>query len=223
MPKATFIAFLAAPYGGLRSRGRAPVSTPRRRAGAGKHGPARASVDGRSPALAGQVSELLALAEIARRLDVGPRHIANLVVDGLPRVKNKQGHWRYPATDCFRWYVAYREAKAARRAEPASPEDARQRREVAQARLTELELEREEARMVTIEDVERHVAGLLARLRAKIVTLPSKYAHRMVGATLAEAQARLDEAVEEILGELAGTGEEEAADDEPAGMASAAA
>ena len=167
--------------------------------------------------------ELLTLAEVARRLDVGSRHIANLAVEGLPRVKNKQGHYRYEWGPCLKWYIAHKEAAAQRRAEPASLEDARQRKETATARLTELDLALREGHMVTIEDAERHIASFLARLRAKVVTLPTKYAHRMVGATLPEAQARLDEAVEEILGELAGTGEEVAADDEPAGVASATA
>jgi phage terminase Nu1 subunit (DNA packaging protein) len=158
--------------------------------------------------------EMLSKAELAVRLGYGARHIDNLVQDGLPRVRDKRGRWVYPWAACRDHWVARKERAAARRAEPPSAEDARGRLQAAQARMAELDLAVREGQLVAVDLVEREVAELLQRLRARLVTMPSKFAHQLAGVTREEATKRLEEAATEMLLELQRTADDVSPDEE---------
>lgn len=161
---------------------------------------------------------LLSAKQLADELGLGTRQIDNLVADGMPRHKRGRGY-AYPWPIVLRWYIKHREASALRRSQPTDLNDARVRRETAEAQLKELELAKLEGRTVTIEDAEREIGATLDRLRARLVNIPGKWAPQLVGKlTVAAAKTALEGAVAEAMAALSKDGKQAEADaDEPEG------
>src|SRR5689334_14920481 len=84
--------------------------------------------------------------------------------------------------------------------------EARARRERANADLSEMQAARLRGELLPADQVSRAVTGAFARVRARMLSLPTKAAPRVVGkGSLAEVQALLAGYVEEALAELAET------------------
>ena len=149
--------------------------------------------------------------ELAGILGLSTRQIENLEAEGLPRRADKNRKF-YPIPDAVRWYVD----RERRRAEPTDFEEARARKMAAEARLAELMLAREEGKLLAIDDVEREWRQVLERLRAKLLSVPSRYAPALVGRrSIPEAIQVLQQLVEETMLALSETGEEIDAGDDP--------
>lgn len=150
--------------------------------------------------------------ELARILGVDERTIQRWHKDGLPRHGEGRGI-RYPLTECIAW-VRQRDREQVEaqteRGAPTDYDEAKARKMAAEAELAELELARARGTIVTVDDVERMLSAPLYRLRAKLLNLPSKWSPSLVGCrTIAEAQTRLEAAVEEAMLSLSEEGEED--------------
>ena len=151
--------------------------------------------------------------ELAALLGLTTRQVNNLVERGMP-VSSADGKRLYDAPACIAWY---RDAKVAEAVAEVGPDDfdtQRTRKTAAEARLAELELAKQEGRVVAVEDAAREVDALLDRLRAVLLAFTSRKAHLLVGRkSIPEVSGVLDGAVQELMAALveAGTTTEEAA------------
>lgn len=153
--------------------------------------------------------------QVATLCNITPRRVQQLATEG---VFQKVGRGRYNAVQCVHAYIRYWQDRALSRApepEAGTLEDARRRKTEAEASLAEMELAREQGRMISVDDLEEMLSGPLYRLRAKLLNLPTKWAPALVGCrTIAEAQARLESSVEEAMRSLADDDDDEHSDDD---------
>lgn len=135
---------------------------------------------------------------LASLFGVDVRTIKNLVDEGMPKAERG----RYALSACVPWYLQ-REREAARGAKGLNDLDlARQRKTVAEARLAELNVEKEEGRVIP---TELHGSRLLERLEtvAGAVKAIGRYQPDVKAATTdVAADALLDRMSDEILAEL---------------------
>ncbi len=82
---------------------------------------------------------------------------------------------------------------------------AKRRRAVAEARLAEFAADREAGRVLPREDVDAAVVGAFARVRTRLLAIPSKAAPLVAGQTTAEASETIRQAIYEALRELSET------------------
>jgi hypothetical protein len=75
-----------------------------------------------------------------------------------------------------------------------SRQEALRQREIAQARLAQIEADRESGLVVPIAEVCKEVAGEYAIVRAALLAMPAKLAHRLAAATTPEECGRLVDA-----------------------------
>ena len=132
---------------------------------------------------------------LARELGVGVRQVENYAADGMPREKRGRA-WAYEVEACTVWREA---RKRPRSVEVVSFEQARARRELAQAQLAEDELGRRRGELYTGTDVDRWTATFGDAVRARVMALP-RYAHRVQAAqTFQESHALLELIARELL------------------------
>lgn len=157
------------------------------------------------------MAEYITQTELARRLDVTSRWIREL--KGIPR--EPQG---YPWPECLHWYIEYQSDKKAGLSEETEEGSLEVRKLEAEVRILEVKLAKEEGSVIALDDLEQLLSAPLYRLRAKLLAMPSKWAPSLVGCrTIAEAQARLEAAIEEAVVALSEEGEEDYGDTEGAG------
>lgn len=149
----------------------------------------------------------LTITEAADEMDYSVRQLQEYAKrPGCPRRK-RGASWEYewPAFNRFVREAAV--ADAVERVKPADFEEARARKEAANAELAELDLAERRGQLVTREGARKAMASLCERVRARLVTLPPKVAPLVVGCdTVPQAQRELERAVEEVLAELRGEG-----------------
>ncbi len=143
---------------------------------------------------------LLTRKELAAELGVGARQIANLREEQMPCVKvGREYYYPYAA---ITWYHA-RKYEALEGQRPPALEEARARRELAQAQLAEIELAKARGELVTHDIFESELGLILDGLRARLLNLPGRMAPRLLGArTVPEMELRLEEAVHEAMIDL---------------------
>jgi len=101
------------------------------------------------------------------------------------------------------WLFGYLEAKGKRSAAPESFDDARKRKEIAEAEMAEIELATARNELVRTADAEAWFADACARVRARMDSLGPRAAAAAFGAeTVQEAQARIQPVVDEVYAEL---------------------
>ena len=153
------------------------------------------------------MAEHITQAELAKRLDVSSRWIREL--HDMPR--EPQG---YPWPECLHWFIEYQSDKKAGVSAETEEGSLEIRKMEAEVRILEVKLAKEEGSVVTLDDLEKLLSAPLYRLRAKLLALPSKWAPALVGCrTIAEAQSRIEAAVEEAMRALSEEGEEDPEDD----------
>lgn len=144
--------------------------------------------------------------EIARWFNCSAGHIDKLVRDGMPREKVGR-HYDYGAPAVL-WY--FTEGPGARSVDPSSNgnqkvplDEARARRELAQAELAEYELAQKRAGVLTVDVHLSLFLDYLNRIRARLLAFPGKWAPRMVNLrSVGQAQARAEQIVDDALLEL---------------------
>lgn len=139
-------------------------------------------------------------AELARILPLTTRQIHNLESQGLPH--RAEGRLKfYPLPEAVDWYVRYREQLAREEFEVTDYEKARARREAARARLAEIEVAKEEGRLIP-QDVVEQVYGreMLEPLRRAINSMSGRWGAQIVGiASAREGEAALKRIGAELL------------------------
>ncbi len=142
------------------------------------------------------------------------RHVYNLVQDGLPReVEGNRVYIPVPAGP--RWYVEWKANKLAPTVSDEKKSLTALKLEV-EIRIAQLELAKAEGKAVDLDYLEQQIEAIAQRVRARLLAVPGKYAPAMVGLrNIAEAQARLEAIIAEIMAALSETGEDPELDDEP--------
>lgn len=137
-----------------------------------------------------------------QRVGVGRRQVENYLAEGLPSRKEGNKH-RIPWAEGFAWWLAHRDRTGGRRGpEGAELEDAKRRRELAAARLAELELAKAEGALVAREDAEGWVADLFSILAAALQRAPNQWAPKLVRVeTVAETRRLLEQLADAVLAE----------------------
>lgn len=114
------------------------------------------------------------------------------------------------------WLNKYLEEKGKRAAKPESRDDARERKEYAEAEMAELELATMRGDLMTVAEGQKALADAFARVRAKLASFAPRAAGAAAGcATVQEATAALVPLVDEVFAELRGTDDIPEEDDAP--------
>lgn len=146
------------------------------------------------------------VAEAAEHLFLSERRFYELLGEG---VITRAGPGAYELELVREQYIEHlREAAAGRQAEPGALDLAGERARLASAQADGQEMRNAAARreLLPREDVHMAVAGAFARVRAKLLGLPSKVAPLTIGMkTPAAAKAVLEKHIHEALRELATT------------------
>lgn len=142
--------------------------------------------------------------ELARILDVSPRHISRLLEDGLPRLKRGRGGHasRFDPKAARAWYDAHRSALSS-----AALAEARVRKELAQAAESEQRVAQRAKTLIAIEDARRLWMGITTRIRSRLLSLPTEIAEQSCRVGSADGAAGVEalwrRAITETLIELA--------------------
>lgn len=158
------------------------------------------------------MSEWLLQKEIAGRLGLSTRQVANLAKEGLPK-RSREGQVKYEWPAGSVWYLERKIAEAVEKITPPEPDDARARLDTVRARLAELELAEREEKLVTVAYMEQQVSAIAQQLRASLLAIPAKYAPLLVGRqSIPEAQVKLEMLVSETLAAMSEIGDDDALD-----------
>lgn len=143
-------------------------------------------------------SPTVTLSEYAADWGVSVRTVTNWIAEGMP-CRMVDGARRVVRSDANAW----QKGKAEEKAPPTNEAEARARKLAAEARLAELELEREEGKVIAAEDVERAWAAMAHDLRAQLLTLPQRWAPGLLGCKgLPDMTARIEAALQEAMAAL---------------------
>ncbi len=122
---------------------------------------------------------------------------------GMPHERKSKRRTEIPMPEGREWYKDYLVKKGERKAAPTTINEARLRKEDAQAGLEELKLAREQARTMFVDEHEKLLGDAFTRVRAKLVGLaPRAAAAAFGGASIPECQAKIDPLITEIMEEL---------------------
>ncbi len=144
---------------------------------------------------------------ISEILDLTHRRVRQLVVDGILPKNSERG--RYELIPTVRAYIhwlrdrsLYGEAKA-QKENVISLDEARRRKLTAEAELAELDLSKEQGKVVAIEETEISWTEVLGAVRSKILSLPTTMAAQVAVETDQKiVKELLTNAVEQALTEL---------------------
>lgn len=162
--------------------------------------------------LANEVDPVVATADLVDFFGVSDQTIANLTAKGvLARI----GRGRYHLRASTRAYIGHLREQAAGRAagdesdEPdAAPDLAKERALLARAQREGQVMKNALLRgeLLPVGDVEASVSAVLGSVRARLLTLPDKLSHRVVGVeSFARAKEVLTGGVHEVLDEISAT------------------
>ena len=138
-------------------------------------------------------------ADFAALVGCTPRHLQQLARDGIIPTAAR-GRWSAASVTA---YCAYLQSDARRG--PADFQAERARLTRAQADLAEANLAQRQGELLARGDVDAAVVGAFARVRARLLAIPSKAAPLVAGQTTAEAGETIRQAIHEALRELSET------------------
>lgn len=138
--------------------------------------------------------------QLADQLGLKPRQIDNLVLDGLPRTKRGR-EWDY-GIEAVVWYFT-RKIERLEQTRLPSLEEARARKEIAQAELAEYQLAEVRGDMVPQVARERELNLVFDTIRARCQNIPGKYPPRFVNLrSFGEARLALESLASDVLADL---------------------
>ncbi|MFL5481150.1 MAG: hypothetical protein ACJ8AK_03090 [Gemmatimonadaceae bacterium] len=153
-------------------------------------------------------SKSISQKELAERLGITTRHVRNLVFEGLPK-DGEGAKATHPWPESRVWYDGYIRAQERKKQPEDDLKDLRKRKFVAEVRKAEIEVEEADGRLIPFDVHEKRVGGICDRLRAVLMTVPSKFLSRIqVTRTDLEAQAVGEQIRDELLRALQGTAQE---------------
>lgn len=144
-------------------------------------------------------ADTLSTTDLAALLGVSARHVQQLAAGGII-AKAERG--RYPWSAVTR-YVEHLRSDVRRGPADLAAERARLVR--ARADLAEADLAQRRGELLARGDVDAAVGGAFARVRARLLAIPSSTAPLLVGADMATAGTVLRAAIHDALQELADT------------------
>jgi len=156
--------------------------------------------------------------EIAELYGVSLPTVTSWVKRGCPYVRagNRGKEWQFNTAAVAEWREQQAYANAVGNSGDWDLEEARRRREAAEAALKEIELAKARGEVVEIEAVADIVGDDYSRVRARLIAIPPKLAplvHR--AESVAEIREYLDDGVREALAELSRSVAGEFADEDP--------
>ena len=144
--------------------------------------------------------------ELSEALGVSLRQIENLVAQGMPRIK-KGRRYEYPYA-AITWYY-HRKIATLEGQRPPALDEAKARKELAQAELAEFSLQQARGNVVPRRLFLDELSAALYRLRAGLLNIPSRFTPMMVGLrTYNETKLRLEQVTQELMLELTRTAED---------------
>lgn len=146
------------------------------------------------------------VATIAKLLLLSDRRVQQLTSEGvLPRAERG----RYELAAVVQAYVRFLRDRALPGSSEAAADDfhkARARRTAAEASLAEMRAAEAQGELIPADDVRAVLVSVVARVRAKLLALPTKLAARMLGVqSSSDAEALIRAGVHDALSELAST------------------
>jgi len=148
--------------------------------------------------------------QFAATFGVSEAQLERYFQQGMPHEKKSTRKVVIPMPAGRVWYHEHLVKKGERKAAPKTINDARLRKETAQAGMEELKLAREQGVTMRVEEHEKLLGEAFSRVRAKLLNLAPRAAGAAFGATtIQECQAKIEPLVIEIMEELC------AADDVP--------
>ncbi|HEV8456369.1 MAG TPA: hypothetical protein VGQ24_15840 [Gemmatimonadales bacterium] len=132
------------------------------------------------------------------------RTFALLCSQGLPRKGDGQKA-RFPWPEIHHWYIERERKKAREEARPKTLDEARKRREAAEAQIAEIDLEERLNTLVSVDSFKEAMTATHMRIRAKILAIPSRVGPMVVGLrTVQEAVTVLERETHNVMAELRG-------------------
>lgn len=175
--------------------------------GKAKKKPHRSGGNGKAERVAaprGSVSQK----ELSSRLGITQRHIRNLVLEGLPKIGEGNGA-THPWPESRDWYNEYIRQQERKKQPEDDLKELRRRKFVAEVRMAEIGVEEADGRLIPLSLHETRIAAICDRLRAVLMTIPSKFLSRIqVARTDLEAQAVGEQIRDETLRAVQGTSED---------------
>lgn len=148
------------------------------------------------------MEEVVNRRDLAVILSISPQHVNRLVTDGILYLTERN---QYNVADSVRRYVEYKVALEKKKhvSDDNNIASVRMRREIAEAELKEIQLDREKKTVVETKDVERFCVDLVSNAKSKLLAIPGKISPELEGETAKGMQAILKGAINEVLTELA--------------------
>lgn len=151
--------------------------------------------------------------ELAAALALSARQVRNLTDAGVFVRKHDGKALRYDLPACIQAYMAYKREQERPKNEDQL-KDLRERKLRAEVRAAEIGVEEAEGRLIPLDVHEQRIGAICDRLRALLMTIPSKYLSRIqVTRTELEAQAVGEQIRDETLRALQGTADDVDEDD----------
>lgn len=150
--------------------------------------------------------------ELADHLGLTTRQIKNLTDEGMPRTV-RNGKAEYPWPGSLHWYIENKITKAVEKAGDVKGGVWMRKAEL-EIKLTELEVAKAQAQVITIDYAAAQWEQMLFLLRARAVAAPTRWMDEFVSLPDAKsARKKLDELVAELLTTLADAGDDASLDE----------
>lgn len=121
---------------------------------------------------------LVSAPELGEWLNLTPRRIQQLVHEG---VLERAARGRYPLKSCVQAYTRYQDGQIMRTGSSGELSDEKLRMARLERRRKELEFERLQGELITVEHHERVMADVLAMVRRNVRNLPGTLSQRLAG------------------------------------------
>lgn len=112
--------------------------------------------------------------EFAALVGLSARQVRNLEDEGLPH--EAEGNRKsYPLPEAVQWYIQRKREEVVREFEKADYKQAKARREMARARMAEIDLAKEEGRLISKEVVDQTYGEAMDQVRAALMNMPGRW------------------------------------------------
>ena len=141
--------------------------------------------------------------ELSSIIGITVQQIIKLEKEG---VFNRNGEKFYTLPHAVNEYIAYKIKSELRKVKGDSEDinEAKRRKEIAQATLLELEVREKQGDLISIDEIRKENEYVLTAFKNKSLAIPSKIAPALIGIeSIAEIQAILERAMYALLRELA--------------------
>lgn len=139
--------------------------------------------------------------ELAAHLGLTTRQIRNLEAEGLPHRAEGNRKW-YPIPEAIQWYIEWKRQEVLRDIEKVDFKKPRARKMAAEARMAEIELAKEEGRLLPREVLDETYGRMLDLVRRGLLNMPGRWASHFSPLPPRKAEAIIRRAVAEQLEEL---------------------